>query len=87
MITLSINTDKLDKSKIVRGEKGSYLDLVLIETPNGKYGDYLVKQGLSKEDRASKPDMPILGNAKILKPKGGNGGSRKPAPASDESDW
>lgn len=40
---------------------------MLIETPEGKYGDYMVKQNQSKEDRESGEQMPILGNAKILK--------------------
>jgi hypothetical protein len=44
------------------------LDLILIETPDSKYGDYLVKQGQSKEERASGAKTPILGNAKILEP-------------------
>lgn len=67
MITVSIDVDKLNKDKFFKGKKGTYLDLVLIETPEGKYGDYVVKQNQSKEDRESGEQMPILGNAKILK--------------------
>ena len=64
MITLKINVLKIDKSKLYKGKKGTYLDLILIETPESEYGDYLCKQSGSRED-----DMLILGNGKILKPK------------------
>jgi hypothetical protein len=40
--------------------------LVLFETPDSEYGDYMVKQGLSKEDREAKVELPILGNGKTL---------------------
>ena len=56
------------------------MDLVLFETPNSEYGDYMVKQRGKKGEK-----MPILGNAKIFKPKekdGGdndNGGDSRPA--------
>lgn len=66
MITLRIDVTKIDKSKLFKGEKGTWLDLVLIETPNNKYGnDYMVKQGLSKEDRDAGQDGAILGNGKV----------------------
>jgi hypothetical protein len=70
MITLKINVNLIDKSRLFKGEKGVYLDLVLIETPEGKYGDFMVKQSQSKEDREAKKETPILGNAKYWnKPK------------------
>jgi len=65
MIKVKVDVLKIDKSKLYVGEKGTYLDLILIETPDNKYGnDYLCKQDGEKDD-----DMPIIGNAKILKPK------------------
>lgn len=66
MITLSINVKKLDKLRFIEGEKGTYCNLVLFETPNSAYGDYMVKQDLSKEDREAHKDTPIIGNAKIF---------------------
>ena len=68
MITARINVKMIDKARLFTGEKGTYLDIVLIETPNGKYGnDYMVKQSISKEDREAGAEAPILGNGKIIK--------------------
>lgn len=75
MITVKIDVTKIDKARLFKGTKGTYLDLILIETPNGEYGDYMVKQSISKEERLANVQMPILGNAKNM------GGSRSPAPA------
>lgn len=63
-ISLNINIDKVDKSRFFEGKKGRYLDLVLFETPDSEYGDYMVKQ---RGDKGEK--MPILGNGKYFKPK------------------
>lgn len=63
-ISLNINIDKVDKSRFFEGKKGRYLDLVLFETPESEYGDYMVKQRGDKDEK-----MPILGNAKYFKPK------------------
>lgn len=74
MITASIDVTLLDKRKFnevtrANGKKAVFCELVLIETPGGQYGDYMVKQGSTKEERAAKVQMPILGNAKIFKRK------------------
>ena len=84
MIVMEIDVSKIDKDRFYAGYNGvKTLSLVLIETPNSK-SDYLVKQGASKEERKSKnyPDLPILGNAKIISKGGGKGGSRK-----EEDEW
>lgn len=62
-ISINVNVDKVDKKKFFEGKKGRYLDLVLYETPESEYGDYLVKQRGEKGER-----MPILGNGKYFKP-------------------
>lgn len=65
-ITISVNVDKIDTKRFVKGKKGRYMDLILFETPESDYGDYLVKQRTdNRED-----DMPILGNGKFWKVKG-----------------
>lgn len=71
MITISIDLSRLDKERfktITRknGDKATFCDLVLFETPESDYGDYMVKQNLSKEDRQAGVQMPILGNGKII---------------------
>lgn len=64
MITLKINVTKLDKKRFFTGKKGIYCDLVLIDSPNNENGDFIVKQSISKEERAANVQMPILGDAK-----------------------
>lgn len=62
---MNVNVDKIDKKRFFEGKKGRYLDLVLFETPESEYGDYMVKQ---RGDKGEK--MPILGNAKYFEPRG-----------------
>ena len=65
MITGKIDVSKIKKEKLFKGEKGTYLDFVLWETKDDKYGnDYLVKQSGDKGE-----EMQILGSAKIHRPK------------------
>ena len=71
MITISIDATLLDEKRyknITRknGNKASFCNLILIETPNSDYGDYMVKQEVSKEERQAGVNLPILGNGKIL---------------------
>lgn len=63
-ISINVNIDKIDKKRFYEGKKARYLDLVLFETPESEYGDYMVKQRGEKGER-----MPILGNGKYFKPK------------------
>jgi hypothetical protein len=66
MITAKIDVTKIDKNKLFKGEKGTYLDIVLIESPNSQYGDdYMVVQGVTKEEREAGKRGAVLGNAKI----------------------
>jgi len=85
-ISLNINIDKVDKEKFFKGKKGRYLDLVLFETPDSDYGDYMVKQRGEKGEK-----MPILGNAKYFKPKDkDNGKTESPAGSAagtDKDPW
>lgn len=66
MISLSINVSLIDKGRLFQGKKGQYLDCVLIETPNSEYGDYMVVESISKEEREAGNKGTILGNAKII---------------------
>jgi hypothetical protein len=81
MIIVSFDVKKLDKARFFQGKKGLYCELVLIETPGGEYGDYMVKQGVTKEEREQRIEMPILGNAKNVGGQRQNPGhdTRKPA--------
>lgn len=66
MISLSINVSLINKDRLFQGKKGKYLDCVLIETPNSEYGDYMVVESISKEEREAGNKGTILGNAKII---------------------
>ncbi|MFA5716007.1 MAG: hypothetical protein WC998_09715 [Candidatus Paceibacterota bacterium] len=80
MITLKIDVTKIDKSRLFVGKQGTYLDLVLIESPNDKYGnDYFVKQSISKEDADNGVKLPILGNGKLI----GKKQAEPPSPSVD----
>ena len=59
-----IDVTKIDKSRLFAGAKGTYLDLVIIETPTSKYGSHIIKQSAPKGT-----DMPILGNIQLPKQK------------------
>jgi ssDNA-binding Zn-finger/Zn-ribbon topoisomerase 1 len=67
MIAVKLKTNLIDKSRIFRGRKHNYLDLVLIENRNGRddYGfDGYIKCRLTAEelDADPRPEMPIIGN-------------------------
>lgn len=83
MILLKIDVAKIDKSKLFRGAKGTYLDLVIMENRNGtdQYGnDYMVVQGVSKEERQAGVKGAILGNGKNVGGNRGGGGQRSSHP-------
>ena len=65
MITGKIDVMKINKDRLYKGKKGTYLSIVLIPTPNSEYGDYMIKENVSKEDREAGNDGAILGNTKI----------------------
>jgi len=71
MIAISIDLRLIDAAKVKHmirknGAEASFLNLVLIETPGGQYGEYMVKQESSAEERAAKTQTPILGNGKNI---------------------
>lgn len=66
MIKAKIDVTKIEKARLFKGEKGTYLDVVLIETPHSEYGDFMIVQEITKEERQSGKKGPILGNAKFL---------------------
>ena len=67
MITLKIDVTKIDKSRLFKGAKGTYLDAVLIETPNSEYSDYMIVESTTKEERESGVKGTILGEGKVFK--------------------
>ena len=81
MITVKIDVTKIDKNLLFKGAKGTYLDVVLFETPDDKFGnDYRVVQGVIKEARAAGVKGAILGNGKVMTPQ------VQPQPVDNSSD-
>lgn len=94
-MTVKVNLDKVLKDRLYKGQKGTYLDLVLFNTPDSPYGDdFAVKQDLGKEAREQGVESPFLGNAKAWDLSGSpapkDGGTaapaapQKPAPSNDD---
>ena len=68
LITAKIDVTKITKGKLFVGKSGTYLDVVLVPTPDNQYGnDYMIVESTTKEERAANVKGVILGNAKIVK--------------------
>ena len=68
-LSVKIDVTKIDKSRLFKGEKGTYLDLTtFIDLDNeGQYGDHgFISQSVSKEERDANVQTPILGNVKVF---------------------
>lgn len=68
IIRYSLNLDKLDKSKVVKGKKGTYYDLTLsINDEISQFGDNVsVYDTQSKEERQAKTNRNYVGNGKVV---------------------
>ena len=67
IINMSINLDKIDKSKIITGKKGKYLNLTVGGNREGEdqYGNtHYIFQSQSKEEREANSEKNYLGNGK-----------------------
>lgn len=64
--TAKIDVTKIDKSRLYKGQKGTYLDVVLIPTPQSEYGDFMIVQQVSKDERDKGIKGEILGNGKVM---------------------
>ena len=68
-IVIKINCAKIDKSRLFRVEKGTYLDAILVHKPSQYGDDYFIAQSVTKEERDAGVKGAIIGGAKILRPK------------------
>ena len=69
MISIRITREKVAKEHCYVGDKGTYLDMILMENRDGKdkYGyDGFVVQSVSKEKRQQGVKGPIIGNWKRI---------------------
>lgn len=70
IISIKLNCSKIEKDKLFKGAKGTYLDLVCMSNRDGKdeFGnDGFVAHSLSKEQRMAGEKGSIIGNFKIIK--------------------
>ncbi len=66
LLTASIDVTKLDKSKLIKGKKGTYANLTIwINDDVDQFGnDVSIQQSLSKEEREAGAPKIYLGNGK-----------------------
>lgn len=68
-ISIRIDVTKIEKARIYKGEKGSYIDLTtFIDTDKkDQYDNHgFIAQSVSKEEREQGIKTPILGNCKVF---------------------
>ena len=68
LLSLKIDVTKIDKAKLYKGKKGTYLDLtVCINDDQDQYSnDVSAWQGQTKEEVAAKAQKSYLGNGKVF---------------------
>jgi hypothetical protein len=66
-IKLKIDVSKIDKAKLYKGAKGTYLDAVLfLKDEVDQYGNHgMIVQSVTKEEREQGVKGAILGNAQL----------------------
>jgi len=68
-LSLKIDVTKIDKSRLYKGAKGTYLDLTtFVDTDQqDQYeNNGFISQSVTKEERDAKVQTPILGNVKVI---------------------
>lgn len=68
-LSVRIDVTKIDKSRLYKGAKGTYLDLTtFVDTAVAdQYENHgFISQSLTKEEREQKVQTPILGNVKVF---------------------
>ncbi len=73
-LSVRIDVTKIDKERLYKGEKGTYLDLTtFVDTDEqDKYeNNGFISQSVDKEEREKGVQTPILGNVKVFYTDGG----------------
>ncbi len=73
LMKLSIDVTKINKDRLYKGKKGTYLDLMveLKDEPDKYENDVSAWEGQSEEERKEKKDRNFLGNGKVVWDGGG----------------
>tara|TARA_R110002074_G_scaffold398685_1_gene590857 strand:+ start:1325 stop:1606 length:282 start_codon:yes stop_codon:yes gene_type:complete len=68
ILNVSVNVEKINKAKLIKGKKGTYLSLnIAINDEKDQFeNDCSVWENQSKEEREAKADKNYLGNGKII---------------------
>ena len=68
ILNVSINVDKINKGKLIKGKKGTYLSLnIAVNDEKDQFdNDCSVWENQSKEERDSKASKNYLGNGKVI---------------------
>ena len=68
ILNVSINVDKINKAKLIKGKKGTYLSLnIAVNDEKDQFeNDCSVWENQSKEERDSKALKNYLGNGKVI---------------------
>lgn len=68
IVNISLNLDKIEKSKIVKGKKGKYLPLTLfISDEEDQFGNNVsCIQSQTEDERKNKSPRNYLGNGKVV---------------------
>jgi len=68
-VALKIDVSKIDKARLFKGQKGTYLDAtVFVDLGEAdKYGNHgMITQDVTKEEKDAGQKGPILGNCKVF---------------------
>lgn len=68
-VSLKINVSQIEKTRLYKGEKGTYLDAIAFIDIDQKdqYGNNgMITQDVSKDEKAAGVKGPILGNARVF---------------------
>ena len=84
LFSASLDVSKISKDKLVKGEKGNYLNITIsINDEADKYGNVLtITESQTQEERESKTKKNYLGNGKLVwSSDGGSTAPAKPTPS------
>ena len=84
LFSASIDVSKISKDKLVKGEKGTYLNVTIsINDEEDNYGNVLtITESQTKEEREAKAKKNYLANGKLVwSSDGGSTAKSAPAPA------
>lgn len=67
IISASIDVTKIPKEKLIKGEKGTYLNVSVIVNDESRYGQNVgITVGQTKDERDAKQPKTYIGNGKVI---------------------